>query len=447
MTRHLNRSMPVYYAGFVILTALIIGGGTDQGLWTDHLVEFLSLPALIVGVAGFSSNRLTLTGRFIAIAAFVLVLMQFIPVLRSIPYPLEPSGASSWSFFSPAPHRSLESGLFALCAVGFFLFLARFSDHDLRRCLPVFYIGLFVNMLVGIVQLSYGKQIAIDGLLPFTIRSGLFANENHLSSLVFMMIPLLAFTLLVRHRHIVLFVFLAVLIVAFLFAVGSRAGMAFVTILSLVSLLWFMRRKRTRGTAAGALAAGLLGLVAAAAGFGVDSSLDSELRPAIFATTWSAIKDVWVTGSGLGTFPLVYPAYEQTSDIINSYINHAHNDYLEFVLETGVAGALLIAAVLITCARHMTRSPLAEAAFLSMLGIALHSLVDYPLRTMAIAVSLAYLAAILLSKSDPENDGHAIGQSQRKDNGDAQHVDATRHPPRRYNSAPGGRNRHKWSGR
>ena len=430
MSRHLNESIPVYYASIIILTALIFGGGTEQGLWTDHLVEVLSLPALAIGIAGFGSNRLTLAGRLIAISAFILVFMQFFPVLRSIPELLEPSGAASWSFFSKAPQRSLESGLFALCAVGFFLFLTRFSDSDLRRCLPVFYIGLFVNMLVGMVQLSYGTRIVVDGLLPFTIRSGLFANQNHLSSLVFMMIPLLAFTLLIRHRYIALFVFLAALIVAFLLAVGSRAGMAFVTILSLVSLIWFTRVKRTRGTAAGALAVGLLGLVAAAASFGVESSLDGELRPVIFATTWSAIKDFWLTGSGLGTFPLIYPAYEQTSDLINNYINHAHNDYLEFILETGLAGALLISAVLITCAWQMTRSPLAEAAFLSICGIALHSLVDYPLRTMAITVSVAYLAAILLSKSEPDDEADAKNLSDRKGREDTRHLRSARHPRR-----------------
>lgn len=400
MMRQLGPSLHVYYAGIVILSALILGGGTEQGLWTDHLIEFLALPALVIGLIHFGSNRLTRTGRILAVAAFMLVFIQFLPVPRSLPVALDFIDTQSWSFFSPAPGRSLESGLFGLSAVGFFLYLARFSDRDLARCLPFFYAGLVVNMLVGMVQLSYGTRIAIDGLLPFVIRSGLFANENHLSALVFTMIPLMAFSLMVRRRRTALFIFLTALIVALLFAVGSRAGMAFVTTFSIVSLIWFARQDRTVGIKAAALAFGIIGLVVVSTGLGIQSSLEGEMRPVIFSTTWRAITDFWLTGSGLGTFPLIYPVYEETQDIMQSYINHAHNDYLEFVLETGIAGGVLIVAFLVASARNMTRSPLAEAAFLSIVGISLHSLVDYPLRTLAIAIPAAYLAAILLSKPD-----------------------------------------------
>ena len=46
MMERLLRSLHVYYAGGVIMLALVLGGGTAQGLWTDHLLQIalLGLP-------------------------------------------------------------------------------------------------------------------------------------------------------------------------------------------------------------------------------------------------------------------------------------------------------------------------------------------------------------------------------------------------------------------
>src|SRR3546814_16690937 len=67
-----------------------------------------------------------------------------------------------------------------------------------------------------------------------------------------------------------------------------------------------------------------------------------DVRPEIWADTWYAIGQHWPVGAGMGTFRPVFDAAERLEFVRPSYANRAHNDYLEYLLEAGVAGALLV---------------------------------------------------------------------------------------------------------
>ena len=56
------------------------------------------------------------------------------------------------------------------------------------------------------------------------------------------------------------------------------------------------------------------------------------------STTVEIIKDSFPIGTGLGTFSTVYRRYEDPSRVTRQFANHAHNDYVEAVLELGAAG-------------------------------------------------------------------------------------------------------------
>ena len=223
------------------------------------------------------------------------------------------------------------------------------------------------------------------------------ANENHASSLVFIMIPVLAYVYLARSRRIGVYLGLCLLLVLYLFAVGSRAGMAISAAVAVLSLLWFLSARSVFVVRAGLVAGGLQLLFVVSFFLGFDDATAEEMRPTIFATTWSAIQSHWLIGSGLGSFPLIYPAFEAPDQILTVFINHAHNDYLEILLETGIAGVALIVLFFALIAINYRRSLLAEAAAVSILTLAIHSLVDYPLRTMALAVIFAFFVAVILS--------------------------------------------------
>ena len=393
-----------YYAGAVIVLALILGGGTDQGIWTDHVIQIIMLPALFLGLGGIGSSRFGTAALVLGAAIVLLIVLQFLPIPRATLLDGALPGTLGISMWSPVPQRSLEAGLFTLSLVGFALLISHFSDADQAKFLRFLMVGFFVNMIVGVIQLSFDQRVTVTGVLPFEIQSGLFANENHFSSLIYVMIPLLAYHFLARSRQIGLYLLTTGLLVFFLFAIGSRAGMAISAALSALSLFWFVARKLPIGLRAGLFVSGIGVVLFLLYLRGFDDPLEGDLRQIFFATTWKAILDHWLVGTGLGSFELVYGAYETRENIIDLYANHAHNDYLEIILETGVVGFVLVVFYFILIFRHFRHSPLAEAAALSIAALALHSLVDYPIRTMALGVIFAYLSAIVLSTKPYEGE-------------------------------------------
>ena len=105
-------------------------------------------------------------------------------------------------------------------------------------------------------------------------------------------------------------------------------------------------------------------------------------------------------GSGFGTFEIVYPAFESEQQISRTFANHAHNEYLEIVLEGGFPAALLLLAYLGLLGRSMvqgTISPLRGAAYCGIAFLLVHSLVDYPLSTMGLSIVFAVLNGIVFS--------------------------------------------------
>jgi O-antigen ligase len=113
-------------------------------------------------------------------------------------------------------------------------------------------------------------------------------------------------------------------------------------------------------------------------------------------------------GSGMGSFPFVYAPSEPVSAMGSSFALHAHNDVLEVAVELGIPGLLLVAAFLalfmlalrkIRLAPPHARATLAAAA-LAVAGPLLHSLIDYPLRTLAVATLFALVMAQLLATGE-----------------------------------------------
>lgn len=99
-------------------------------------------------------------------------------------------------------------------------------------------------------------------------------------------------------------------------------------------------------------------------------------------------------GWGLGTFRDVYPQFRSFySDLV---VNEAHNDYLQFLAETGIFGFLMILWFLGIACRNAYRKihywpaningAVGLAALISMTGILVHSFVDFNLQIPANAL-------------------------------------------------------------
>jgi O-antigen ligase len=121
----------------------------------------------------------------------------------------------------------------------------------------------------------------------------------------------------------------------------------------------------------------------------------------------------------MGNFVPALLAGERLEVVQATVPNRAHNDYLELLVEAGVPGLAALAAaaaVLALALWRARRDPPAGSAALALFGaaglliLAIHSLVDYPLRSMSIAMAAAVCAGIILP---PRVANARQGQSDR----------------------------------
>ena len=121
---------------------------------------------------------------------------------------------------------------------------------------------------------------------------------------------------------------------------------------------------------------------------------------------WRALMDHFPLGAGFGTFETLYPSYEDPATITNTLLPHAHNDFLEFGVELGLAGGLVLLFCLgwwaVMTARTWsaprgTASRLKKAATIAIGAVIAHSAVDFPLRSEAISCLGALCLGLMAS--------------------------------------------------
>ena len=125
------------------------------------------------------------------------------------------------------------------------------------------------------------------------------------------------------------------------------------------------------------------------------SNQPEDLRFQIWGPIAELAWKYFPAGTGFGSFASVYQIDEQDTLLSATYVNHAHNDWLEVYLTGGLIGILLLSVVVVAWVLASfkvwtkTFDGSHEAAFarlastlLFMLGLA--SLGDYPLRVPSI---------------------------------------------------------------
>jgi len=325
---------------------------------------------------------------------------------------------------SLAPNATVASLLSFLPPIAMFL-LAVDLSNDERRQLAFTLLGFAaLSIIVGTFQLMGGPQ---SPLRPYAITNpnspvGFFANANHQGTLILCALPfagvLAARGATGRSRSrksgsVIISLATALFIAIGVAISGSSAVYGLFLVAALGTLLIYRRGvggRIGRGWSIGAAAILLLFIGFAVRGPLSTEQLSSSLaedptsRRVIAATTLEAIDRSFPVGTGLGTFSTVYRQFQDPNVVTGSFVNHAHNDFLEITLETGIAGLLLIFAfVAWWLVRTMavwrtdgTGQATARAGSIIVLIVLLHSIVDYPLRTAAIAVVVAMGCALLV---------------------------------------------------
>ena len=118
---------------------------------------------------------------------------------------------------------------------------------------------------------------------------------------------------------------------------------------------------------------------------------------------WGAMLDLpwkaWLLGIGPGNFTDVYklvqPAHHGPETVF------AHNDYLEFILEIGLIGVVVLTAAVSTALRHLwpeRLGPLQLGAAAAVVVMLVHSLADFSMQIPGAAVMFWVAMGLLLNR-------------------------------------------------
>jgi O-antigen ligase len=133
-----------------------------------------------------------------------------------------------------------------------------------------------------------------------------------------------------------------------------------------------------------------------------------DARWAIFGSSVAALAWFFPFGSGLGSFPEVYRRFQP--DEIRLFVNHAHNDYIEYLFEGGLIAAAVILLFLVLYVRAWPRllrlprwgtlSFMQAGAGLGLLLMALHGLTEYNWHIPANAIYFALMAGVFFHRGE-----------------------------------------------
>jgi O-antigen ligase len=440
------------YTSFVVILAILFGGGGNQG-WSDALVQLAALPLLAWALFKLNPSQLDRYGQW---ALVLLCGMVAWPLLQLIPMPpslwshlpgrdaiasaYETAGLQlPWLPISLDPSATWLGLLSLLPAAGVFLAMLLLGQRARRVVISLLFIGVFANVLLDILQTvgGYNSPLRFYAITNLFRPVGLFANSNHNAAFLYCALPFAtawAIGLMVERRQnrTAGLAWLALLILMIIIGVTltqSRAGIVLLVVAGLASLLlvWWHARalagRRLLGFAAGAFAIALLvafhlgfvGFMDRVQGQGLEDGRWSIAK----VTSRAAIANL-PFGSGIGTFVPVYDELAPRTLLGDTYVNHAHNDWLELWLTGGVPAMILAVGFLVWLAAATfrlwgNRQPetraldlaLARAAPIVIVLLLLHSAVDFPLRIPMLSVLFAIACGYLIPPRRSEH-GPAI---------------------------------------
>ena len=353
-----------------------------------------------------------------------LVISPLLPPLAA----LSLLALGQWVFHGTASAYDTRIELQLLIADVLLLFLASQVFRTLEDWRGFFWFVMMFGFFVatfGILQhltfngkLYWFREMRYGGI-PF----GPYVNRNHFAAFAELVIPVALVPLVlgkVRRERWFLVGLFAVLPIGALFLSASRGGIVSFGVELAALAVWMAVRRRIGG--AQLLAAGAVLLVAVLLVFwlGVGQVLQrfSALqsleategkRASMRRDTFRIFLEHPLAGAGLGTLQTVFPRYETLYD--GKIVNHTHNDYLEALAETGVAGGLCCAwflgALFIDPLRRLWRgsdsftAALHLAGFLGCVGFLVHSLVDFNLHIPANALFFFLMAHLTTSDLQP----------------------------------------------
>ncbi|MEE9351778.1 MAG: O-antigen ligase family protein [Thiotrichaceae bacterium] len=319
------------------------------------------------------------------------------------------------------PENTKRALFYLIPLLALFLVTMSLPKSNVHSLVIVLFVIVIIETGLGIVQYASGVDIFYIGNDEHgNTASGTYRNRDHFVGLIELVLPLVIGMLVAsfspssnRSRGSLLsgtltLTLLVVLMILVSFFSASRAGIGLVVLGLMISAFAFSHhvgKVKSFGflliaSIVGVAVAFKVGVVPILNRFASDPMEDERWR--IFENTQRAITDMLPWGSGPGTFPEMYRAYQPIEQ--HNFVNHAHNDYLEIISDMGLLGGIIIGAfVLLYLVRwfYIFRGQsqglfknLQIGAGIGMFLLLLHSFVDFNLHQAANALIFVFLAGI-----------------------------------------------------
>ncbi|MBZ5513991.1 MAG: O-antigen ligase family protein [Acidobacteriia bacterium] len=463
----MNNRMEVVLALVIVGATLAFGGVQVITYSLMEVVLFALALTLLWKQAQRGEIRLALPVW--PILFVLLVVLQVVPLPTALAGRLSPgrledfklAGATpSWTTLSVYPHATLVTLMRLLAYLCAFVLAASAFDFRKRRSTllrVLILLGCF-EAAYGIVQYVTGWQKIFTYTKKFDLEeaTGTFINRNHFAGFLELVLP---FVLAYAFYHfqawslrrysgesgrssgrggpaqVLFFAFLTVFLVVAVIFSRSRMGIL-VTAFALMAVA-LLAQLRVGGRV---WVLGILLFIGCVVGYGLWIGLGPVLarfelvgepgylriegRLSIWADVLRLIRQSPPLGFGLGTFEVVYRGYQTAT--VNFSVEHAHNDYLEFVSDTGIVGAVLLFLPIFYLLARMVISFLDDprtyrravtlGCIGSTLAILLHSVTDFNLQipanalVFAVVLGIGYKVACLDRHVDSDAGQEPIGR-------------------------------------
>jgi O-antigen ligase len=442
-------------AAVLLFAPLIKGGNRPLPLLTLELAALLLL--------AYSLLRRVFLQRLPMAFLLGLALLVLFPLLQLLPLPFSwwhvlpgralyaealaafgTPGDADMRPLSLVPRATEAAWLALLPPLAVFLVAISLSETALRKIVYLFIGMASAQAILALVQFGGGASTTFrTSLTDIGNAVGTYVNRNHLAGMLAMALPValgllasrigrsreslhyrargllkrLASTLSQPSRINQTMIFGVVCIAILLGIVfsRSRSGISLAMLGIFLSAVFYglkLGGKRSTKLAILLSIVGLalaleVGLAPVLERFSVEGTLE-DARWAIFGSSLAALALFFPFGSGLGSFPEVYRRFQP--DAIGLFVNHAHNDYVEYLFEGGLIAAVVILLFLVMYVRAWPRllklprwgtlSFMQAGAGLGLLLMALHGLTEYNWHIPANAIYFALMAGVFFHRGE-----------------------------------------------
>jgi len=402
----------VFYGviGLVLFGPLAFGAVEP---WSIFILEFgTSLLFLFWIVRQIKSSQLRVTRNPLFPPMFVFASLVFVQLA---------AGRSAYRY-------ETSSKALLYCAYGMLCFLV---VQCVRRASQAKKLALILSIYgFSVALFALIQSLAPNGKIYWLREAhlggwiyGPYVNHNHYAGLMEMLVPIPLVFCFTRYaygvRRTIAGVGAAVM-ASTVFLSGSRGGMLALAVeMTFFAAVLMARRKRPKAIIVGGvfllvvfgLAAWLGGSELANRMASIRTEAKAEMsggmRLAIDRDSLHMFLKKPVLGWGLGTFPIVYPQFR--SFYTNFFVNEAHNDYLQLLVEMGAVGFATMLWFLVALYRNGLKKlhdwsiningAVTLAALLGCTGILVHSFVDFNLHVPGNAAF--FYALCMLAVSEP----------------------------------------------